>query len=227
MPIKNKILIYLLFLDDAPLVEIDDYLPYVSKNRKERIDRYLFYEDKLLSLVSELMLRYVINKEAFLEIQDIAFEYNNYGKPFLKNNSDIFFNFSHTKNAIALAIAPNEIGVDIEKMTKNNMVISSKILAEEEINILNQSQDRIHSFFYYWTMKEAFSKYVGKGLSLDFKSIKVNQLCKEKNIVYINRCFKEYMISVYSPVKLPEIIQTLELEEVLSIKSVSEKQKVF
>lgn len=38
-----------------------------------------------------------------------------YGKPHINGYPNFYYNISHTSNAIAVAIANNPIGVDIEK----------------------------------------------------------------------------------------------------------------
>ena len=53
--------------------------------------------------------------------EDLIFDLTISGKPFLKNNSSIKFNVSHTKGAIACAIGEiKEIGLDMEYPRKVN-----------------------------------------------------------------------------------------------------------
>ena len=107
------------------------------------------------------------------------------GKPYFKN-SNIYFNYSHSKNYIACAVSNYEVGIDIEE---SNRVINDKI-AKKFLDEENNYKKRIEK----WVKKEAYSKLKGKGLLIPFQTINLNKI-KNKNLFISN---DNYMCSIYS-----------------------------
>ena len=54
--------------------------------------------------------------------------YNKYGAPKLKNNK--FISISHSKNLAAIIISTNNVGLDIQKISKKPLQLSSKFIAK-------------------------------------------------------------------------------------------------
>ncbi|MCL0028295.1 hypothetical protein M1M88_01070 [Peptococcaceae bacterium] len=48
----------------------------------------------------------------------MSFVENDYGKPFLKNTNDLYFNVSHSGEWVVCAIHHHPIGIDIEQVKK-------------------------------------------------------------------------------------------------------------
>lgn len=95
-----------------------------------------------------------------------------HGKPYLQNNSDIFFNLSHSGDYVLCGIADRQIGVDIQK--RHDKDVSG---VKEKIH---NAQDKDEDFFLLFSAKEAFCKCTGEGLQRDLSHIAVD--C-EKGIV--------------------------------------------
>jgi len=89
-----------------------------------------------------------------------------YGKPYFKD-SDIFFSYSHCKNAVACAVSKSEIGVDIELIREVKPAVIKRVCCENELKIIKNAED----FIKIWTMKEAFAKFTGRGFAQGFKSV--------------------------------------------------------
>ena len=116
------------------------------------------------------------NKEIFI---------SKYGKPYFKN-SNIYFNYSHSKNYIACAVSDYEVGIDIEQTNRIiNNLISQKYL-DNEIN----NKKKIEK----WVKKEAYSKLKGKGFLMKFQTIKLENI-KNKYIFFEN---DNYMCCIFS-----------------------------
>ena len=128
--------------------------------------------------------------ERMLNLFDISLDeilINDNGKPYFKN-SNIFFNYSHSKNYIACVISNYEVGIDIEE---KNRVISDKI-ASKYLNGVEDNNDRL----ILWVKKEAYSKLKGLGLQIGFNSIKFNS---NNRYLLINE--KEYICSIFCDYK--------------------------
>ena len=102
-----------------------------------------------------------------IKIEDIIIEYNEFGKPYLKNDLNYKFNISHSNELIVIGMDfENEIGVDIEFKKNINLESYIKILKNDEIQKLNTREDKLDKFYEIWTIKESFFKEEGKGLSI-------------------------------------------------------------
>ena len=117
-----------------------------------------------------------------LKLPEIRISAN--GKPYFKN-SNLFFNYSHSKNYIACAVSFYEVGIDIEETTRN---INDNI-AKKYLDNVNGNKKRIET----WVKKESYSKLKGLGLKIGFQNIKLSEI-KTKNL-YIKE--KKYMCSIY------------------------------
>ncbi len=87
------------------------------------------------------------------------------GKPYLEN-SPLFFNLSHSGNLLILAVATQEVGIDVqEKREKHYSSIQSRLTLAE------QKED----FFRLWTAKESYVKYRGETLASLLKTLTFEQ----------------------------------------------------
>lgn len=90
------------------------------------------------------------------------------GKPYLVN-SPLYFNLSHSGNFAALAVsAAGEIGIDIETIRPRNfLAIAERYYHADELKQLlaTPETEREPLFFKLWTLKEAFFKATGGGIS--------------------------------------------------------------
>jgi 4'-phosphopantetheinyl transferase len=92
------------------------------------------------------------------------------GKPFLINApTPVYFNLSHSGNFAVLAVSTlGEIGIDIETIRPRNfLAIAERYYHADELAQLQAlpAAEREHYFFKLWTLKEAFFKATGSGIS--------------------------------------------------------------
>lgn len=120
-------------------------------------------EKFLLAILSECSGQTIVK-------EDIA--YGKWGKPFVNPSKelDLHFNVSHTKNDIVVAVATFPIGIDMERMQDSfPKIIVPKLLHPNDSWTIQSAPD----FYQLWTIKEAFSKFIGEGLSLGLKNIQL------------------------------------------------------
>ena len=92
---------------------------------------------------------------------------NEYGKPYLKDFPDIFFNISHSADAVACAVADCDVGVDVQAHRKLSKHIERKFHSEERRFLERLPYEcREKAFFDIWTRKESFMKADGRGLRI-------------------------------------------------------------
>src|SRR5690606_2936693 len=96
-------------------------------------------------------------------------------KPYLTSHPSIFFNVSHAGDYALIAIAKYPIGIDVEFINKNfdYKEILPNIFNKIEIDEINLNQSNHHTFYKYWTRKEAIVKAIGKGIDNDIIKIPV------------------------------------------------------
>ena len=109
--------------------------------------------------------------DSAMGINDLEFDFNEHGKPFLKHHPDIHFNLSHCKNGIAVAVDNDPIGIDIESFRNIDDALIRKTMNDSEIAIINASDDAVETFITYWTKKEAVLKLRGTGISTDLDQV--------------------------------------------------------
>ena len=194
-------------------------LDYISEERKQQIEKYKHTDSKLCSLYAALLTRMVLCKEIHCSNDELVFSKTQKGKPILTSHPDWKFNFSHSGQMILLGIEKHqEIGIDIEKPRKYSESVVKKCLHPSELALFQQLPDthKETAFFEFWTQKEAFSKQVGKGLSLSFETINTTDKSTKEQLYHWQ--YKEYICSVSAkklPKHLPEVttITQTELEK--------------
>lgn len=141
---------------------------------RSRAAAFRFPQDRELYVAAHLFLRRTLSKHAPVAPTDWQFKTNAYGKPFISNSGyeHLQFNLSHTRGMIACAVShAGAIGVDVEKrkpLTDLDALCRYALAPLEAHDVLSASNDRQQAqrFFTYWTLKEAYIKARGMGLSI-------------------------------------------------------------
>lgn len=144
-------------------------LPQVSEQRREQALRYRHTFGRFCCLKSWLMLWDTIEQHSCGSLSEadhsIIFHYSENGKPFLENGP--FFSISHCKEAIAVAMDDQPIGIDIESIRNVDQDLILRTMNEEEQKQIHSNRD----FTRFWTQKEAILKMEGTGIS-SFEQLK-------------------------------------------------------
>ena len=153
------------------------------------------------ALITRSICRLVLAQYTNTPPTALQFIRNKHGKPELvdrvdceKDQDKIRFNLSHNSQLIVIAVCVNDdIGCDIENPQRKVSIepISRRFFAPQEHNVLNSLQgiEQQQRFFECWTLKEAFVKATGVGISLGLDSFyfDVNKGSKKGTInVYFN-----------------------------------------
>ena len=147
----------------------------VSAERKEKLSRYRFLKDRVLSIGAEVLLRKALT-DCGITLPEIRYGFETGGKPFLKGLEWFHFNISHSEDLVMVAVSENRIGCDIEKWTEIDLDIAKKFFFREEyenIAAVTASEERNELFFRYWTLKESFMKATGLGMKLPLDSFSI------------------------------------------------------
>src|SRR3954469_12264656 len=86
------------------------------------------------------------------------------GKPRLDPPQKLQFNVSHSGSAGLIAIAGNDVGIDVEqiKPRENLEGLARRVFTEREREAIAGEED---AFYRHWVAKEAFVKATGRGIS--------------------------------------------------------------
>ncbi len=136
--------------------------------------RFYFAEARHEYLVTRALVRTVLSHYASVEPWTWRFKKNAYGKPAISAPGGIprlSFNLSNTNGLIVCLVAlDREVGVDVEDLRRpgETVDIADQFFSQIEVAALRAlpveaQRDR---FFEYWTLKEAYIKARGMGLSL-------------------------------------------------------------
>ena len=143
----------------------------VSKNRQEKIDFYRFDKDKKLSAGAYLLLKKLLCEE---NITNPAFKTGKYGKVYISNHDNIYFNLSHSGKMVLCAISDMEVGADIENIDPAiDLNIAKHYFYNSEYENIMNAKNRPDEFFSYWVLKESYMKYTGLGMHLNLDSFEI------------------------------------------------------
>ena len=186
-----------------------DLLP---ESRKTKFDKFRFDKDKKLSAGAYLLLNKLLTEE---NITKPTFKIGKYGKAYISNYENIYFNLSHSNKLVACSISDNEVGVDVEILDHTiDLNIAKHYFYNTEYENIMNSDNPSEEFFNYWVLKESYMKYTGLGfhLSLDSFEIVIDGKIKLKNENKNNIKFNlfdidNYKLAIASNYNVKEIIK--------------------
>lgn len=124
------------------------------------------------------LLKVAIKKE-YPELEGkLTMRRQSHGKPYFVvqeeenvQKSDVQFNISHSFDKVVCVIGKGEFGIDVEKIRPWSEKVAKRILHPLELEYLENSLSKDEVFIRFWTLKEAYGKYCGKGVGIDFKKL--------------------------------------------------------
>lgn len=138
--------------------------------RKKKMLQYKHLKGKIQNGLAYLLLIKALKEEGiFYEMPE--FEYNEHGKPYLKNYPDWYFNLSHCKSAVCCVLSKEDVGIDIEEIALYKESLANYVCNDEEITMIKNSENKSMEFYRLWTRKEAAFKMIGSGITKDIKNI--------------------------------------------------------
>ena len=148
----------------------------------EKLTNFKHSANMQRSLWGEILLRKYLSDKLNLKSEQIIFETNEKGKPFLKNNP-IHFNITHSGDWILAAFSDDVVGIDVELIHKVNYDIATRFFSTKEcIDLFNIKDDEARKsyFFDLWTLKESYLKAIGTGLTKPLNTFTIS--FKDNNI---------------------------------------------
>ena len=148
-------------------------IAYILENSKA--------EGRARALGASYLLLFVLKKAGIILDKLPDFSYTKEGKPYLKEYSQVYFNLSHTKNIMTCVISDEEIGMDVEHVRDFRENTIQRVFTENEKVLIGQNKEEM---VHLWTMKEAYVKLLGTGISDIWEGVEIS---KEETGFYIKK----------------------------------------
>ncbi len=156
---------------DAGLLEA--YRGLLSADETEQLHRYRVAPKRHEHLVARALLRTALSRYAPVDPREWAFARNLHGKPSIVRpaGTGLEFNLSHTDGLIVCLVAAGcDVGVDVEDRTRGADCagLAGRFFAATEAALVQglPAADQADAFYRLWTLKEAYVKARGVGLSI-------------------------------------------------------------
>jgi len=158
-------------IDDPDL--FDEYRRQLPPEEVEQEQRFVFEKSRLQFLLSRVLVRSVLSHYAGNDLRAWEFTRNAYGKPSVSAPAGMpfEFNLSHTAGLVVCAVSlGRDLGVDVEDLraASDNLHLARRYFAAAEAAALEAlpPEEQPVAFLRFWTLKEAFIKARGMGLSI-------------------------------------------------------------
>ncbi len=155
---------------------------------QKRADQFKYEKHRTRFIKRRVLLRKILAHYLNQSPRSVGIGYTKLGKPFLAMSTEkLYFNISHSKDQVLYGISKEgHLGVDIEFLDPEieSELISSHFFAPEEISLIKESEglSKSEAFFRLWTIKEAFIKLIGKGLTYPLENVLVKNAMTEPHL---------------------------------------------
>jgi len=175
---EGGLAVWWLATDAAQPWDMQRWLRMLDCAERERASRFWIEADRREFVAAHALLRAMLTYYFDVPAPAWRFLVDADGKPWVDPNvgpHEIQFNLSHTRGLVAVALASRgAIGIDVEEIdeAKADLAIAEAYFAPSEVELLQQAppSERARCFFRLWTLKEAYIKAIGKGLSAPLSS---------------------------------------------------------
>jgi 4'-phosphopantetheinyl transferase len=156
-------------------------LALLSPDERQRLCCFRFDRDRLLFLVAHALVRLTLSHQApDVPPRHWQFHAGCYGRPEIASpRSTLRFSLSHTRGLAACAVVRDrEIGLDVEAIpARAPLDVADHFFSPSEADDVRRTSDRHRAgrFIEYWTLKEAYVKARGIGLSLPLDRFAMRQ----------------------------------------------------
>lgn len=155
------------------------HMDQIEEKRRKACEQMKGSHDKARRLGAGLLLHYALcdylqlpKKETppFLTCQ------GQWGKPYLEEYPNVYFNLSHSGRYVCCAVGGQEVGVDIQEHRNSRSGIAQRFFTNEDNSLLRSlGEDQAQEmFFRIWSIRESYVKLTGRGLSQGLASFQID-----------------------------------------------------
>ena len=158
-----------------------DAATVLSTDERARAERFNHPQDRARWTSARVAVRQILARYTGDHPAALRLTYGPCLKPALVGSMPLRFSLAHARERAALAVAwEREVGIDLEPIDPGLAVspLLGVVCSQTEIARLDALPPpaRLHAFLAYWTLKEAYLKGTGAGLSRDPRTIEVEPL---------------------------------------------------
>ncbi len=146
-------------------------------DEREQADRFRFDRDRAIYVVAHALLRRELGRYTGIAADELRFERNPSGRPELvfpfqvdPEIARLRFNLAHTRGLVGCAVTmSSDVGFDVEEVRERApLEIADRFFSSPELERLRAlgTHEQTRRFFTLWSLKEAYLKARGVGLSL-------------------------------------------------------------
>jgi 4'-phosphopantetheinyl transferase len=156
---------------------LERYLALLGSQERERHGRLRRKQSRQEFLVAHALARVTLSRYALVPPEAWSFSFGEHGRPEISGPSDargLRFNLSHTSGMVACAVTRElDIGVDVENRARRlrHRDLAERFFGEAEVEALRAlaPEARARRFLELWTLKEAYLKARGCGISIPLR----------------------------------------------------------
>lgn len=168
------------------LARLYDMMPHkqrllsaLPESYQKKALRYVQEKDQVRSAVGSLLIA------RFVSLESIKIGAR--GKPYAPDGP--CFNISHAGDYIGIIVGDDDVGIDIEEVSRCNLGIVKAAFTDEEALLIRDCHDLAKA----WTIKEAVGKCLGEGLLMPRENgvkLDMEGRCIYKEKTFYLRCFE-------------------------------------
>lgn len=170
---RDRVAAWWLPLDQIREADWERLEALLIEEELDRADRFHFERDKSVYIAAHAICRGLLSYCLGQAPQSWRFSVEDHGKPELicsQGEPRFRVNISHTRGLAAVALTQDhDIGVDVEWLQRDAPTeqLAKRMFAECERRLVvgAPEAERLDVFLNIWTLKEAYVKAIGKGLS--------------------------------------------------------------
>lgn len=178
--LQQEVEVWLARPESLPAEELTQIcFPLLSEEEQQRSQRFHFEHDRTHYLAAHALLRLCLGQHLGCPPQQVSMAAGRNGKPELTGQlsaGQLTFNLSHTRGMVACVVTRGRsCGIDVEgiRVMTEMEGMARAVYSDAEIAWLGRLEDaiRTRAFFTLWTLKEAYIKATGLGMSAPLKQI--------------------------------------------------------
>lgn len=155
------------------LAHVPHLLPLLTEAEQLRARRYHAAADYYRFVVGRAALRLLLGAYVGQPPAELRFALGPTSKPLLATAPHLHYNVAHSGSWVLIAIAPVEIGIDVEKIDPDfpfQGILATSFSSLEQV-FIEQHPAPATAFYQLWTRKEAFVKATAQGIEADFSQV--------------------------------------------------------
>lgn len=169
---RDAVRVRFLPIDGVVAARLPKLQTILDEQERNQADRFYHRRDREAFIAAHALARTMLAEATGIPAASLRFVKGPYGKPEMVRGAgerQVHFNISHTNGLVACAVGADcALGVDVENTERTTSLdIAHRYFAPEEAAIVLSAlpEQRVELFYRFWTLKEAFIKATGEGLS--------------------------------------------------------------